>query len=79
MSSATPEPLMTRQEAARYLRVSITTLNTYVRNGVLPVRRLPGGHPRYSRQDIDLAMEHGGRRARHAIAGHRSFRKPGGK
>jgi excisionase family DNA binding protein len=40
--------LLTAHEAAKYLRVSLSTLNRIERRGLLSPLRTPGGHRRYT-------------------------------
>ncbi len=42
------KPLMTAKEAAKYLRVSMFTLDRIEREGGLQPFRTPGGHRRYN-------------------------------
>ena len=44
-----PLPLLTAREAARYLRVSLSTLYRMEQQGLLSPLRTPGGHRRYTR------------------------------
>jgi hypothetical protein len=46
--------LLTAQEAAGYLRVSLSTLNRIERRGLLLPLRTPGGHRRYT---LDMLNE----------------------
>lgn len=48
-----PEDFLTPAEASRYLRVSTRTLQRYEAAGHLQVSRLPTGHRRYRRADLD--------------------------
>jgi excisionase family DNA binding protein len=47
---------LTTQQAAKYLGVSIRTLYRWEDSGLLKPRRTPGGHRRYSREDIDALL-----------------------
>ena len=47
---------MTPQQAADYLGVSIRTLYRWEDDGLVSPRRTPGGHRRYSRDDIDALL-----------------------
>ncbi len=44
---------ITPRAALALLGVSMTTLRTYARNGVLNAYRLPSGHRRYSRAEVE--------------------------
>ena len=46
------DKLLTIQKAAKLLRVSITTLRRYDKNGVLTPRRTPGNQRRYSLKQV---------------------------
>ncbi len=48
-------------DACRILEVSDTTLRQWADNGFLRVYRTPGGHRRFSRQDVDSMTSSGGR------------------
>lgn len=43
-------------EAARYLGVSVRTVERYIEGGRLTVRRLPSGHRRISRESLDALL-----------------------
>ncbi len=48
----TPE-LMTKRQAAEYLQVSLPTIDNYLRRGLLPAYKLPGGRlVRIKRSDL---------------------------
>ena len=51
------DELLTSSEAARMLRVSKATITRYVRLGQLPAIRLPSGHLRIRRRDIDRLLK----------------------
>ena len=55
-SGDTHTPHMTPQQAADYLGVSIRTLYRWEDDGLVSPRRTPGGHRRYSRDDIDALL-----------------------
>lgn len=48
--------LLTQQEAARYLRVSLKSLRRLVREGKLPEVRLGPRLPRYRVRDLDALL-----------------------
>jgi len=48
--------LLTQQEAARYLKVSLKTLRRLVREGRLPEVRLGPRLPRYRIRDLDTLL-----------------------
>ena len=48
--------LLTQQEAARYLRVSLKSLRRLVREGKLPEVRLGPRLPRYRVRDLDALV-----------------------
>jgi len=48
--------LLTRQEAAKYLKVSLKTLRRLVREGRLPEVRLGPRLPRYRVRDLDVLL-----------------------
>ena len=48
--------LLTQQEAARYLKVSLKTLRRLVREGRLPEVRLGPRLPRYLIRDLDTLL-----------------------
>jgi excisionase family DNA binding protein len=52
--------LLTAREAARYLRISLSTLYRLERDGQLESLRMPGGHRRYTIQMLNacLSNEH---------------------
>lgn len=51
-----PEPLMTYDEAAEYLRLSPGTLRNKVSEGTIPFVK-PGGSVRFRRAELDRWME----------------------
>lgn len=51
-----PDELLTSSEAAQMLRVSKATITRYVRLGQLPAIRLPSGHLRIRRRDIERVL-----------------------
>ena len=57
--------LLTAKEAAQYLRVSLFTLRTMEKEGLLVPFRTPGGHRRYSQEMLNEYLE----RSRHRSAG----------
>ena len=54
-----PLKLLTAREAARYLRVSISTLNRIERRGMLNPLRIPGGQRRYTVDILNECLQHG--------------------
>jgi len=48
-----PGDLLTTAEAAELLRVTVKTLERWEKAGKLIPNRLPGGHKRYRRTDLD--------------------------
>jgi len=48
--------LLTAKEAARYLRVSLSTLHRMERNGWITSFRTPGGHRRYTLQMLNACL-----------------------
>jgi excisionase family DNA binding protein len=48
-----PGDLLTSNEAAELLRVTVKTLERWEKAGKLIPNRLPGGHKRYRRSDLD--------------------------
>jgi hypothetical protein len=54
-----PLKLLTAREAARYLRVSISTLNRIERRGMLNPLRIPGGHRRYTVGILNDCLQRG--------------------
>lgn len=57
MSEERESRLLTAQEAARYLRISLFTLNKIEREGLLLPYRTPGGHRRYSIEMLNEYLE----------------------
>ena len=51
------DELLTSSEAARMLRVSKATITRYVRLGQLPAIRLPSGHLRIRRREIEKLLQ----------------------
>ena len=51
------EHLLTAREAARYLHVSLFTLNKIEQTGGILPYRTPGGHRRYSVEMLDAYLE----------------------
>lgn len=53
-----PEPnqILTRQETAKLLAISLPTLHDYTKRGIIKCHRL-GTKVRYKRQDIDEALK----------------------
>ena len=55
-----PRDDLTTAQVARMLGVSTTTVLAYVDKGVLtPYRRLPSGHRRYLRADVEALVAQG--------------------
>ena len=52
----TPELLLTIQEAANLLRVSVSTLRNWDACGVLSPLRTPGGQRRYTKAQLDQRL-----------------------
>ena len=48
--------LLTAREAARYLRISLSTLYRLERDGQLDSLRTPGGHRRYTVQMLNACL-----------------------
>lgn len=48
--------LLTAQEAAEYLRISLFTLNKMQRENKIVPYRTPGGHRRYSLEDLNAYL-----------------------
>ena len=48
--------LLTAREAARYLRISLSTLYRLERDGQLESLRMPGGHRRYTIQMLNACL-----------------------
>jgi excisionase family DNA binding protein len=44
---------LTSSQGARYLGISVRTLHRYEERGLITPHRLPGGHRRYLRSDLD--------------------------
>jgi excisionase family DNA binding protein len=55
--------LLTANEAAEYLRVSLSTLNRLERRGLLHPLRTPGGHRRYTLEMLNECLTHRNLRA----------------
>ena len=51
--------LLTAREAARYLRISLSTLYRLERDGQLESLRTPGGHRRYTIQMLNACLSNG--------------------
>ncbi len=49
-------PFSTVDEAARILRVDRATIIRWIKAGLLPASRLPGGRYRIAREDLRLAL-----------------------
>ncbi|MER3418698.1 MAG: hypothetical protein C4343_06320 [Chloroflexota bacterium] len=50
--------LLTKQQAAEYLQVSLPTINNYLRRGLLRAYKLPGGRlVRIKREDLLALLE----------------------
>ncbi len=50
--------LLTKQQAAEYLQVSLPTINSYLRRGLLRAYKLPGGRlVRIKREDLLALLE----------------------
>jgi excisionase family DNA binding protein len=54
-----PEEWLTTGQAAELLGVHRSTLLRYVEEGRLPARRLPTGHYRVRREDLEKLLEQG--------------------
>jgi excisionase family DNA binding protein len=50
-----PDELFTRKEAAKYLRLSLVTLNEYTQRGLVPAYRL-GARVLYRRSEVDKCL-----------------------
>ena len=50
------DQLLTRQQAAKMLQVSLPTLNIWTKNGIIQARRI-NSRVRYFSADIDLALQ----------------------
>lgn len=50
-----PDEHLTRKEAARYLRISLVTLNEYTRHGKVKAHRI-GARVLYRRSDLDRCL-----------------------
>ena len=59
LNSSEPLKLLTAREAARYLRVSLSTLNRIERRGMLNPLRIPGGHRRYTIDILNECLQRG--------------------
>jgi putative resolvase len=59
INTSEPLTLLTAREAARYLRVSISTLNRIERRGMLNPLRIPGGHRRYTVDILNECLQRG--------------------
>ena len=55
-SDQTSSVWLTPSEAARYLGVSVRTVERYIEAARLDVRRLPSGHRRISRESLDVLL-----------------------
>ena len=53
------EDELTTGQAAELMGVSRSSLVRYVRSGLLPARRLPGGHLRIRRADVERLRQQG--------------------
>lgn len=51
-----PDDLLSRQEAARHLKLSISSLHAYTKSGKLIGHRI-GGRLLYKRSDLDRALK----------------------
>lgn len=49
--------MLTSDEAAEILRVSLSTISRYVRSGEIRAARLPGGQYRIPRTEVDRLLE----------------------
>lgn len=56
--SVHPEPnnILTRQETAKLLTISLPTLHDYTKRGLIKAHRL-GTKVRYKREDVDIALK----------------------
>lgn len=48
--------LLTSSEAARHVGVTVRTLHRWEEQGRITARRTPGGHRRYSRNDLNALV-----------------------
>lgn len=51
--------LLKRQEVADVLRISLATLDDWARDGKITAVRLPSGHRRYRRADLERLITEG--------------------
>ena len=51
-NNAAPQELLTRKEAAEFLRLDVRTIDLYRQRGALPAQRLVGRSVRFKRDDI---------------------------
>lgn len=54
-----PDELMRTAQVAKLLDVDRTTVTRWVRLGLLPAIRLPGGQLRYRRADVEKLLQQG--------------------
>jgi excisionase family DNA binding protein len=57
MADEKPHELMTAAEVAKALRIDARTIARWARSGQLRCVRLPSGHRRYRREDIEKLLE----------------------
>lgn len=55
-NAAAPDDLLSRQEAARHLKLSLSSLHAYTKSGKLIGHRI-GGRLLYKRSDLDRALK----------------------
>ena len=56
-TTVAPDELLTRQQAADVLKVSLPTLNELTKSGALKAYRIPGtNRPRYKTSDVTAAL-----------------------
>lgn len=48
-----PDDVLTAKEAANLLRVTVKTLERWEKAGKISATRLPGGHRRFSRAEVE--------------------------
>lgn len=51
-----PDLLMTPEEVSGLFRIDPATLARWARNGDIPSVKLPGGHRRYRRADVEAIL-----------------------
>ena len=55
------EELLTCEEAAKYLRMTVRTLRRYIAREAIPYIRLPSGTIRFRRSDLDKWLKKWGK------------------